>query len=37
MLAALNAVQAAHYKKITRAKESNEDFTFGWMRTRVAA
>jgi lysozyme family protein len=37
MLAALNADQAAHYKRITRAKESNEDFTFGWIRTRVAA
>ncbi|WP_404478331.1 glycoside hydrolase family 108 protein [Novosphingobium sp. BL-52-GroH] len=37
MLAALNADQAAHYKKIIRAKESNEDFTFGLMRTRVAA
>jgi len=37
MLAALNADQAAHYKRITRAKASNEDFTFGWMRARVAA
>ncbi|MED5545713.1 MAG: glycosyl hydrolase 108 family protein [Pseudomonadota bacterium] len=37
MLAALNANQATHYKSITRAKESNEDFTFGWMRARVAA
>lgn len=37
MLAALNADQAMRYKTITRAKETNEDFTFGWIRTRVAA
>ncbi|CAM8655286.1 glycoside hydrolase family 108 protein [Sphingobium cupriresistens] len=37
MVAALNSDQAAHYKRITRANEKNEDFTYGWIANRVAA
>jgi lysozyme family protein len=37
MVAALNCDQGARYKTITVAKQSNEDFIFGWVRTRVAA
>ncbi|MCE7797845.1 hypothetical protein LWE61_14935 [Sphingobium sufflavum] len=37
MVAALNCSQGERYKTITRAREANEDFTYGWMRTRVAA
>ena len=37
MVAALNCDQGARYKAITKAREANEEFTFGWMRNRVAA
>ena len=37
MVAALNGDQATHYKTITRKREANEDFTYGWVRARVAA
>lgn len=37
MVAALNGDQATHYKTITRRRDANEDFTYGWLRARVAA
>lgn len=36
MLKALNAMQAARYIELTEARPANEDFVFGWLRTRVA-
>ena len=35
ILRALNCMQGARYVEITEAREKNEDFFFGWMRTRV--
>jgi lysozyme family protein len=35
ILRALNCMQGARYVDLTEAREKNEDFFFGWMRTRV--
>ena len=37
MVAALNGDQSTHYKSISRSREANEDFAYGWVRARVAA
>ena len=36
MLKALNCLQGARYIDLTRARQKNESFIFGWLRTRVA-
>jgi lysozyme family protein len=36
MLRALNCSQGERYKDLARARAANEDFVFGWLRTRVA-
>ncbi len=36
MLRALNCSQGDRYKDLARARAANEDFAFGWVRTRVA-
>ena len=36
MLRALNCSQGDRYKDLARGRAANEDFVFGWMRTRVA-
>lgn len=36
MLRGLNCSQGARYKDLARARAANEDFAFGWVRTRVA-
>lgn len=35
MLKALNVLQGARYFSITRARQQNEDFLYGWLRTRI--
>jgi lysozyme family protein len=37
MLAALNALQGERYIALCEARQTNEAFAFGWLRTRVAA
>ena len=37
MVAALNCDQGARYKALSRGRAANEDFTYGWVRARVAA
>jgi len=34
---ALNCSQGDRYKDLTRARQANESFAYGWLRTRVAA
>ena len=36
MLKALNSMQGARYVELARGRPANEDFLFGWLRTRVA-
>lgn len=36
LLKALNVLQGARYFTITRAREANEDFLYGWLRTRIS-
>ena len=36
MLKALNSLQGARYIELARGRAANEDFLFGWLRTRVA-
>lgn len=36
MLRALNCSQGARYKDLVRNRAANEDFAYGWLRTRVA-
>lgn len=36
MVRALNCSQGERYKALTRSRPANEDFAWGWMRTRVA-
>lgn len=36
MLKALNSSQGERYKMLARSRPANEDFVFGWFRTRVA-
>lgn len=36
MLRALNCSQGDRYKDLARGRAANEDFAFGWVRTRVA-
>lgn len=36
MLKALNSAQGERYKLLARSRAANEDFAFGWFRTRVA-
>jgi len=36
MVRALNCSQGERYKMLSRARQANEDFTWGWLRTRVA-
>lgn len=36
MLKALNSLQGARYVELARGRSANEDFLFGWLRTRVA-
>ena len=36
LLRMLNALQGARYIEISDSRPANEDFTFGWFRTRVA-
>lgn len=35
MLTALNCLQGARYIELTRRREKNEDFIFGWLRKRI--
>lgn len=35
LVTALNATQAMHYLSLAEAKQSQEDFIYGWLRTRV--
>lgn len=36
MLKALNCLQGAYYISITESRPANEEFVYGWIRTRVA-
>jgi len=36
MLKALNSLQGARYIELARGRQANEDFAYGWLRTRVA-
>lgn len=36
MVVALNCSQGDRYKDLTRARQANESFAYGWLRTRVA-
>jgi lysozyme family protein len=36
LLRLLDGLQVARYVKITQARNANEDFMFGWIRTRIA-
>lgn len=36
MLKALNVLQGARYFAITTARQRNEDFLYGWLRTRIS-
>ena len=36
MLKALNCLQGARYIELSRGRQANEDFVFGWLRTRVS-
>lgn len=36
MLKALNSLQGARYISLARGRPKNEDFVYGWLRTRVA-
>lgn len=36
MVRSLNCSQGARYIQLTRSRAANEDFIYGWMRTRVA-
>lgn len=36
LLKALNCLQGARYVELARSRPANEDFLFGWLRTRVA-
>jgi lysozyme family protein len=37
MLAALNALQGERYIALCEARQANESFAYGWLRTRIAA